>query len=74
MGDDLRLNGLTLAGAALEISGQIVHLVSFPGTMYRDQQNEHPRRSHMARARMRRISLGKAPLEPIISSRIWRPL
>jgi ADP-ribosyl-[dinitrogen reductase] hydrolase len=30
-------------------AAQTVHLVSFPGTMYRDQQNEHPRRSHMAR-------------------------
>ena len=30
LGDDLRLDGLALAGAALEISGQIVHLVAFP--------------------------------------------
>jgi len=54
MGDDLRLNGLALAGAALEISGQIVHLVSFPGTMHGDQQDQVFRRSYMARARTRR--------------------
>lgn len=50
LGDDLRLSGLSLAGAALEISRQIVHLVSFPGTVYEDQ----PQNTRMARARMRR--------------------
>src|SRR5215471_18454770 len=36
LGDDLRLDGLALAGAALEISGQIVHLVAFPAAVYDD--------------------------------------
>jgi hypothetical protein len=54
LGDDLRLNGLALAGAALEVSGRIIHLVSFPGTMYGDRQNGQHRQAQMARARTRR--------------------
>jgi hypothetical protein len=52
VGDDLRLAGRGLAGAALEISGQIVHLVSFPRSMYEDYGDRHqPADTYMTRAR-----------------------
>jgi hypothetical protein len=54
LGDDLRLEGLGLAGAALEFSGQIIHLVSFPGSLFEDRDEQQSHRTTMARARMRR--------------------
>jgi hypothetical protein len=38
LGDDLGFNSSNLACAALEISGRIVHIVSFPRTLYEDAQ------------------------------------
>ena len=54
LGDDLRFNGSNVAGAALEISGQIVHIVSFPRTLYEGDGEHHPRSAYMMSARMRR--------------------
>ena len=54
LGDDLRFNGLNLAGAALEISGHVVHMVSFPRNFYEGHGEEHPRSERMTRARLRR--------------------
>ena len=54
LGDDLRLNGLALAGAALEVSGQIVHLVSFPSSVYADHDEHRFPHTRMAGARVRR--------------------
>jgi hypothetical protein len=54
LGDDLRFNTPNLAGAALQISGQVVHLVSFPGSFFADNQQRQSGHRLMARARMRR--------------------
>jgi hypothetical protein len=54
LGDDLRLGGLSLAGAALEISQQIIHVVAFPASVYDDYSDDTGRSAHMARAQMRR--------------------
>jgi hypothetical protein len=54
LGDDLRLSGRGLAGAALEISGQTVHLVSFPRSLYEDCGDEPQLRdTFMSRVRAR---------------------
>jgi hypothetical protein len=54
LGDDLRLDGLALAGAALEISGQIVHVVAFPAAVYDDYDADAAQSTRMTRARHRR--------------------
>lgn len=51
LGDDLRLNGMTLAGAALETSGQIVHVVAFPAAAYEDHNGIGFRYRRTVRAR-----------------------
>lgn len=53
LGEDLRLEGATLAGAALEHEGGIVHLVAFPASAFADEGQAHPHAA-VARARMRR--------------------
>jgi hypothetical protein len=54
LGDDLRLGGLALAGAALEISQRIVHVVAFPAAVYDDHGDYSAQYAPMARAQMRR--------------------
>lgn len=54
LGDDVPLKGPHLAGAALEISGQVVHLVSFPSRVYAGDQEGQARTAGMARASRRR--------------------
>ena len=54
LGDDLRFNTPYLAGAALLVSGQVVHLVSFPVSVYGSHQQKQSGHRPMARARMRR--------------------
>ncbi len=54
LGDDLRFSSADLTGAALQVSGQIVHLVSFPGSFFADNQQKHSGHRLMARAGMRR--------------------
>jgi len=54
LGDDLRLSGLALAGAALEISGDIVHLVAFPAAAYEDRSDVRSQYTRMAPPRLRR--------------------
>src|SRR5262249_7113631 len=54
IGHDIRLNGLALAGAALEVSKQIVHVVAFPAAVYDDDNEDRTQHGRMVRARMRR--------------------
>ena len=54
LGDDLRFNGPNIVGAALEISGQVVHIVSFPADLYQQNAEGPTRHARMTRARMRR--------------------
>jgi hypothetical protein len=53
LGNDLRFNGPNMSGAALEISGEIIHLVSFPGSFSQDHQTAHSGLGRMERARRR---------------------
>jgi hypothetical protein len=54
LGDDLRLNGLALAGAGLEVSGQMVHIVAFPALVYENEAETSPQYTRLARLRVRR--------------------
>lgn len=54
LGDDLRFNGPHLACAALELSGHVIHIVSFPRSLYESDNEERPHSARMMRARKRR--------------------
>jgi hypothetical protein len=54
LGDDLRFNSAYLVGAALQVSAQIVHLISFPRSFFADNQEKKSRHRRMARVWTRR--------------------
>jgi hypothetical protein len=39
LGQDLRLDGNNVSGAALEVSGRVVHLIAFPSVFFADAES-----------------------------------
>jgi hypothetical protein len=54
LGNDLRLKSNALSGAALEVSGQVIHLVAFPADFFANSEGRSVRLPRMVQARIRR--------------------